>query len=34
LRGKQYIVFAAGGGAGRTAQLVAFTLPDVTQQTR
>src|SRR5258705_6750014 len=30
-RGKQYIVFAAGGGAGRTAQLVAFALPDVTQ---
>ena len=26
-----YQVFAAGGGAGRTAQLVAFALPDVTQ---
>ena len=30
-RGKQYIVFAAGGGAGRTAQLVAFGLPGVGQ---
>jgi hypothetical protein len=33
-RGKQYVVFAASGGAGRTAQLVAFALPDVIQQTR
>ena len=30
-RGKQYIVFAAGGGAGRTAQLVAFALPGAGQ---
>ena len=33
-RGKQYVVFAAGGGAGRSAQLVAFALPDAPTQTR
>ena len=27
-RGRQYVVFAAGGGSGRIAQLVAFALPD------